>query len=460
MMSHDGKSGRDERNQNDPVCDRYPGRAAVTVTTIQTAVRSAERNAILSSCCGVLGEVTLTDSAIILVFAGMLGAGEPFSLMATSLLPLVNGLCILPMAGVAARMGNRALATRASALAGAAFFAAVSAPWFGHAAVAVLLVSVFCFSLSLSGFVASWFPLLDTFLEEERRVAFLGRMRLCHLAASAVFLFAVGLLIGRRPQVGQLQAVLFVSAFIFLGRWAFLARIPVFSRKKGGPFSLRQGLSVAAGNRPLGGFARYVFALNLASYGVVPLALLYLKNQLHAPANVVVIVSAAALCGMLLGYAGTAGAVRGRESRGLFQMAHAAFVLVCLSLFCIGKGGVPVYVLMAALLLIHSFFIAATSVVSSSEMFSLANAGNKTVDMAFFGALFYGGQGLSRLIPSLLLGSHTAALRLPLGGIFVCRYQVIFLLAAAGVALAAFTLPKKQAARGVLPAAPEDVRAL
>ena len=430
----------------------------MTATTIQTAVRSAERNAILSSCCGVLGEVTLTDSAIILVFAGMLGAGEPFSLMTTSLLPLLNGLCILPMAALVARMGTRALATGASALAGAAFFAAVASPWFGHAAVAVLLVSVFCFSLSLAGFVAGWFPLLDTFLDEDRRVAFLGRMRLCHQAASVVFLFAVGLLIGRRPQIGQLQSVLFVSAIIFLGRWAFLARIPAFPGKKGGPVSLRLGLSVAAANRPLGGFARYVFALNLASYGIVPLTLLYLKNQLHASTNVVVLVSAAALCGTLLGYAGVVEAARRRGSRGLLPMAHAAFVLVCLALFCLDKGGASVYVLMAALLLIHSFFTAAASVVSSAEMFSLAHAGNKTVDMAFFGAFFYGGQGLSRLIPSLLLGSHTAALRSPLGSIPVCRYQVIFLLAAIGVTLAALVLPKNQAVRVALPAAPEDVR--
>ena len=35
----------------------------------------AERLATLSSCCGFLGETVLTDSAVILLFAGMLGAG-------------------------------------------------------------------------------------------------------------------------------------------------------------------------------------------------------------------------------------------------------------------------------------------------------------------------------------------------------------------------------------------------
>jgi len=31
--------------------------------------RSAETSATLSSCCGVLGEMTLTDSAVIILFA-------------------------------------------------------------------------------------------------------------------------------------------------------------------------------------------------------------------------------------------------------------------------------------------------------------------------------------------------------------------------------------------------------
>ena len=36
----------------------------------------AERLATASSCCGFLGEVMLTDSAVIILFAGMLGVAS------------------------------------------------------------------------------------------------------------------------------------------------------------------------------------------------------------------------------------------------------------------------------------------------------------------------------------------------------------------------------------------------
>jgi MFS family permease len=416
----------------------------VTANATQTLVRSAERNAILSSCCGVLGEVALTDSAVILLFAGMLGAGARLSLMTTSLLPLLNGLCIVPMAALAARVGARHLTLVASAFAGVAYFAAAAAPWFGHPAATVLLVSIFCFSLFLSGFVAGWFPLLDTFLARERRVAFFARLRLCHQAVCVTFLFAVGLLIGRHPQVGHVQAVLFASAAIFLGRMAFVSRIPVFPEVESGGVGLRWGLTSAVSNRRLAGFSLYVFALNLASYGVVPVALLFLKNRLHAPDNAVVTVSAVALAGMFIGYAGVAAAVRRWKSRGVFRMAHVAFALVCLSLFCVGKGNFLAYCVMAAVLLVYNFFVAAASVVASSEMLSHADARNKTMDMAYFGAFFYGGQGLSRLLPSVLMGADAAAVRWRLGGLPVCRYQLVFLLCAVGAALTARLLKKEE----------------
>ena len=72
-------------------------------------IRCAERNAIYSSCCGVTGEAVLTDSAVILLYAVTLGAGDSLSLLTTAVLPLLNGLLILPMAGFAPRFGSRKL---------------------------------------------------------------------------------------------------------------------------------------------------------------------------------------------------------------------------------------------------------------------------------------------------------------------------------------------------------------
>ena len=63
--------------------------------------RKSEWKAILSSCCGFTGEVALTDSAVILLFAAGLGAGDELAMLTTSLLPLFNGLLLIPMAALA-----------------------------------------------------------------------------------------------------------------------------------------------------------------------------------------------------------------------------------------------------------------------------------------------------------------------------------------------------------------------
>jgi len=404
--------------------------------------RSAELNAVASSCCGVLGETVLTDSAVIILFAGLLGAGEGFALLTTSLLPLSNGLCILPMAWIAAHTGSRRLVMLASALAGGVYFMAAMAPWFLSWAPAVLLVSVFLFSLSLSGFVAGWFPLLDAFLEPDRRVPFFGRMRFCHQLVSVAFLFIVGLVIGKQPQVRQLQAVLFISAVIFLGRMLFISRIPVSAATAGEGPRFRKGLSAAVKNKPLAKFSLYMFALNLSVYGIVPLTLLYLKNQLHAPDNVTIIISSVALSGMLLGYSGVGRLIRRWRVKGVLLALHVAFALAGLALFSIGTGNAFTYFLIALLLLLHNLAVASASIVASSEMLALSTQGNKTMDLAFCGAFFYGGQGLSRLLSSFLLGTGNAAARWHMGGFTVSRYQLGFLLCAVSVTLTALLLKR------------------
>ena len=53
-----------------------------------------------------MGDITLTDSAVIILFAAAIGAGDMFSMVTTAFMPLFNGLFIIPMAWLAARLGN------------------------------------------------------------------------------------------------------------------------------------------------------------------------------------------------------------------------------------------------------------------------------------------------------------------------------------------------------------------
>lgn len=397
----------------------------------------AERLATASSCCGFLGEVTLTDSAVIILFAGMLGAGDALSMITTSALPLLNGLCIIPMAGLAMKIGMRRQILRACFCASAAYFTAVASPFFGEAGVMVLIASVFLFAFSLTGFIAGWFPLLDTFLEPERRTLFFSRMRFCHQLSGTVFLFLVGFVIGGNPPVWGLQLVLLAAAVIFTGRAAAISRIPVFEGRQNESAGFLSGLNTVVGNKPMAGFSLYFFLLNLTAFGTVPLMMLYLKNGLNAPDNVIVLISACSLSGMLFGYLCIGRLLKRIGMKHTFLLLHFIFFAVNGGLFLIGGRSMATYLLIAFFLLVYSFAAAASSIVASAEMMKLASPGNKIMAMAFNGAFFYGGSGLSRFLTSLLLGSGMFAAEWQLGTTTVCRYRTFLLLYCAAILLAA-----------------------
>ena len=378
--------------------------------------RKAERAAVVSSCCGFLGEVTLTDSAVVILFAGMLGAGDTLSMLTTSVLPLLNGCCLIPMAALVAAAGEKRVILTACILASASYFAAASAPWFGAWSVTVLITAILCFALSLTGFIAGWFPLLDTFLTRERRTGFFCSMRFCHQLTATLFLFAVGAAIGGQPSAGTLQGVLFLAAIICTG----LAR--------------------AIGNKALTGFSTYLFVLNLAAFGTVPLMILCLKNQLGAPDNVIVFISGAALSGMLAGYLCAGKLLCLAGPRRFYPLFHALFFAVNFMLFFIGRGGAAACPVIAGLLFLYSLGIAAVSIAASAEMMALASPGNKVMAMALSGAFSCGGSGLSRFVTSLLLGGEMLAPEWMLGTMTVSRYQSLLLLYCCGLLFAAVFL--------------------
>ncbi len=227
---------------------------------------------------------------------------------------------------------------------------------------------------------------------------------------------------------------------IFIGRAYFISRIPIFATPRRDMPGFKEGLLAAIGNKPLAGFSIYLFVLNLAAYGTVPLTTIYLKRHLGAPDNVIVIISAAALFGMLLGYLGAGAIITRWGIRGALLGFHIAFALVNMSLFIIGHGNGITYGLIAALLLVYSFTVAAASVVSSSEMMALSTPENKTMAMAFCGAFYYGGFGVSRLVSSLLLGSGMLAPEWHLGAMRICHYQTLYLLYTAAIVFAAVFL--------------------
>lgn len=357
----------------------------------------AQNLAVASSCCGVTGETVLTDSAVVILFASALGAGDMLSLLTTSVLPLFNGLFIIPAALIAAKTGSKKLISAACIIATIAYLIAPFAA-FTKFPIAVFIGAIICFALALPGFISGWFPLLDTFLLPEERTGYLGKMRLFHQLSAVIFLLITGLLIGKTPSLLTMQCVLWCGAFIFGGRLLFISMIPDFSaleqkeRKHG-------GLIRAVKNRELTIFSIYQFVLNFLICGTIPVATLYMKNDLRLADNRIVIIGGIALAGMSLGYLSAKRLRQKFSLHTLCLLLHLAAIVIPLLLFFAKNP-----VLLSMILVAAAFLMALASILCNVWMMDLAAPDNKIMAMAWSGMFFYCGWGCSRLFPSLFLG--------------------------------------------------------
>ncbi len=405
--------------------------------------RRAERDSILSTCFGAMGDITLTDSAVIILFAAAIGAGDMFSMVTTAFMPLFNGLFIIPMAWLAARLGNQGLILRTCTISFVLYLVIVASPFFGSFAVTAMIGALMLFAVSHTGYVTGWFPMIDTFLTPERRGGYLGLMRFCWQLSASAFLFGIGLIIGKNPPLRMLQLVLLVSALIYLGRIVFISRIPVFPARKPESFGFGTGLATALANKPLVGYSVYLFVLNLAAYGTIPLTTLYLKRWIMAPDNVIVLISAVTLGGMLIGSLGAGPLLRRYGIRRVLLGVHLCYALTNLALFFIGREVMPpvlTYSVICLLLFVYSVTYANANIASTSEMMALATPGNKVMAMAFCGAFYYTGSGLSRLLSSLILGAGLLAPRWQIGGLVFSHYQTLYLFYTVAIGFAAMLL--------------------
>ena len=399
-----------------------------TIALTPEKARKAELCAIYSSCCGFTGETVLTDSAVIILFAGSLGAGDMFSMIGTSLLPLFNGLLIIPMALMAHKNHDKRIILSSCILATIAYFLAASAPFWEEFAVFVLIASILSFALSLPGFIACWFPLLSTFIIKGKQTIFFSKMRFCHQMTAVVFLFVTGLLLGKEPAIWQLQTAIFIGAIIFMGRALFIVHIPNFEEhaKRSGDF--KAAFRRAIKNSPLVNFSIYFFILNIASWGTIPLMTIYLKNKLDAPDNLIVIISGITLAGMLGGYLLANKLIKFLHMKATLYLIHISYIMINIIFFCIDSGSLMTYVIIASMLAVYSLMTAIASIILASGMLTLAKGKNKNIAMALCGAFYYSGSGLSRLLSSLLLGSNLLVFDYYLGSMHISHYQTLFLI--------------------------------
>ena len=324
--------------------------------------RRSERLTIWSTCCTSMGDVPFTDAAVIILYANMLGASEAFSLITTCMLSLAIGLFSIPsVLWIARDSSYQWTILKATAMALAMFGVVTAAPFFGAWAVPVLLAALMLFAVNHAIYIAAWFPMLDSFLVKERRNAYLGRMRFSWQLASALLLGAISCFVGKNPPIGKLQMVMLFSMLVFSCKFFFIAKVPQFEAQEKSRFGFHDGLVRALGNKPMAGFSVYLFILNVASYGTIPVTTLYLKKSLHAPDNVIVLLSSVVLCGMLAGSFFAGLTIRRLGMKATFLTAHFGYGIVNFLLFFAGRNlfpGTELYWIIGVLLFVYSWIFA------------------------------------------------------------------------------------------------------
>lgn len=386
----------------------------------------AKSDAIKSACFGAFASVMIQDSAIIILFATILGAGDMLSMATTATQGLSSCLLLIPFAYLSNKIGHKKTIIRFNGLGVVMILLLAASPWFGSWTKPVLLLSIAFFSITMTAYAAAWFPLLDGFLVRDDRGSFFGIMRFSWQTVSVVFFFICGLIIGKNPEIWMLQLIIVISGISLLGRIYYITKIPDSHHEKE-KILFMDGISEAVSNKSLIGFSVYICCLYMAAYSTPPLTFIYLKKHMMVGDNIVVIISSLALIGTIIGFLCAGKIIDLIGTKRMLLLIHFFFALVNLALFLVSSPSVIILILMTILLALYGFFTACSSVAISTEMMELASPNNKAISMAFCMSCYAAGTGGSRFLTSLILGSGMLAPEWFVGSFKISHYQTLFL---------------------------------
>ncbi len=386
----------------------------------------SQKLAILSACFGSPSAIMIQDSAVIILFAGMLGAGSMLSMVTTALFGVMYCLFLIPSAYIAARVGYKRLIIITTYYGALSIVLLALSPYLNSWAKYGMMVTLVCFGIMMTLYAAAWFPFLDEFLPQKERSNFFGMMRFSWQSCCVVFFLICGLIMGEKPDLWVLQTIIIITAVALLGRAYFVSKIKVRESDRK-PLNFRQGMEMVLTNKPLVGFSVYLAFLYLAAQGTVPLTYIYLKNYLHTPDNIVVIISSLAMAGTIIGFLCSGRMINKLGVKKMLLAVHIAFAMINFLLFAFSGAGTVSLVIITILLVFYGFFIATSSVAVSSEMMALANPNNKAVAMAFCASMYSAGLGGARLLSSVIIGSGVLAPEWSMGAMKFTMFHTMYL---------------------------------
>ena len=386
----------------------------------------AMKMAIISACFGVVSQYVVRESSIIILYANKLGGSNFLTLLTTAMQPLSVALLIIPIAYIMEHTGKRALMVPALVVSvfGGSIIAA--AGFFPETARVLLVFGLVIYSLSVSIFVAGWFPLLQGIVPKQKRPVFFRNMRVSWQSFLSVFLLLSAVFVGRDAPLGILQLIILFSALLMIGRILAIRKIPEIPKQKY-ILSLKNSVGTTLRNRSLVRFSIYMFFLYLFSHATLPVSMMFTKLELHAPDNYTVFLSTMITVGQISGYFVGGNILKRWSPKKLLLSANALFMLLNLLFLTVHRFNLFSAMWLSIIVMLYGGCFAYSTIGLSSEMLSLAQPEALNMSMAICVAFYVSGQGLSRIISGYLIDSGLIPEQWFLFGIQMSSYHGLFI---------------------------------
>ena len=386
--------------------------------------------AFASTWTGCMSEVLFDSSAIVLLFITALGGSDSLTMFSTSFSSIAWAVLLIPCSELARKKGLKRCLSWGVYLGMAGILLLVLAPCLGKYAMPAALAGCAGYALSRPLHLAAWTPLLNGILRKDERGGFFGFMRFSYQLLAMILFSGAGFLMGDKPPLWFLQAVIGICGLLLLGRKFCIDRIPAVFSVSAGDISFKKQLRNTMRNSALMSFAVYCGSIFLTTAVSLPLTLLYLKKSVSLGSGTIQLIAVCGTVGTMTGYLSFGYLLKRFKIRKLLIACHLSILLsTCALSLCVPEFAFTPAAC-AVILLAQSFAAACFTNCFSTEMLALAKPGQHTTSIAICSAYNSIGRVAGSWAVSFAMGSGLLASHWQKGGLTFTHYQTLELLCA------------------------------
>ncbi len=401
------------------------------VHTLSDAERKKFRlYAYASTWFGCFSDVMMDSSAVVILYLAMLKSGDSMAMLSTSLVAVASALLMIPASGLVNKIGAHRTVAWSSYIGTSSLLFMAAAPVFGaEYAKYAAFFGCFAYCASKAIWPMGWYVVLGNILLPEERASFLGLLRFSYYAITAAAFWIIGRLMGEKPPLWFLQAVIAAIGVMVMGRTYFISKIRL-PEHSGGKLELGRTMRETVSNGSLTGFSAYVAFLCFAYAAVLPLTLIYMKSGLNLGDGFVQEVSAVGLAGMIAAYLLYGKLVAALGMRNLQLVVHAVYIITPAGLFFCGADVPYAGYAATALYVLGSFGYGCFYCYLTQEILALAKPTSISMASAFVQTYQFLGTAASRGLTSFMLGGGMLAAAWTKWDVKFCQFQTLFLFCA------------------------------